>query len=229
MTGQGLVEVLNATQIFRRNKASDIVAIQDLTMTIFPGDFVTVRGKSGSGKSTLLNLIGLLLRPTSGEVRFDGSLISNLSDAEVSAIRRDTIGFVFQQFHLLGAETALANVSSGLLFSDVARRDRASLSMAALTRVGLADRSESRCRELSGGEQQRVAIARALLKGPKLILADEPTGNLDGESAAMVVQCLKDANEDGAAVVVVTHDDRIADTANRTLLVAAGRLSEPGK
>ncbi|MEA1903643.1 MAG: ABC transporter ATP-binding protein [Actinomycetota bacterium] len=185
-------------------------ALAGVTLDVDQGELVAVVGPSGSGKSTMLHVMGTLDRPTSGEVSVAGYRVSDLSDAELSGLRAKHIGFVFQAFHLLTGYSALDNVADGLLYTGMGLDERRDLALSALDRVGLSHRLDHVTTQLSGGEGQRVAIARAILGGPTIILADEPTGNLDSKTSAGIVDLLHDLNRDGATIVVVTHDLDIA-------------------
>jgi putative ABC transport system ATP-binding protein len=201
-----------------------VTAVRDVDLTIEPGELVAIVGPSGSGKSTMLHVIGTLDRPTRGIVRVDGYDIAALSDRQLSALRARRIGFVFQQFHLAPGRDAVANVADGLLYSGVRKKERERLAKAALTRVGLADRMTHRPHELSGGERQRVAIARAVAGDPAVLLADEPTGNLDSVSGAGVVQLLRELNRGGTTVLVITHDHEIAGSLPRQVPMRDGQV-----
>jgi putative ABC transport system ATP-binding protein len=201
-----------------------VTAVRDVDLTIEPGELVAIVGPSGSGKSTMLHLIGTLDRPTRGIVRVDGYDIAALSDRQLSALRARRIGFVFQQFHLAPGRDAVANVADGLLYSGVRKKERERRAKAALTRVGLADRMTHRPHELSGGERQRVAIARAVAGDPAVLLADEPTGNLDSVSGAGVVQLLRELNRGGTTVLVITHDHEIAGSLPRQVPMRDGQV-----
>jgi putative ABC transport system ATP-binding protein len=202
--------------------ASIVHALDDVSLTIDRGEFVAILGPSGSGKSTLLNLLGLLDRPDEGAYRLDGRDVSTFSADELAAYRNEKIGFVFQSFHLLPKTPALENVELPLIYSD--RSDLAGLAMKALDKVGLIDRASHLPSELSGGQQQRVAIARALVNEPDLILADEPTGNLDSKSGVEVLGILQDLNSEGVTVVLVTHDAELARMASRRVEIVDGRI-----
>jgi putative ABC transport system ATP-binding protein len=201
-----------------------VEALREVDLRVDKGDFLAIMGPSGSGKSTLLHIMGCLDRPSHGRYLFRGRDVSSLPDRELARIRNREIGFVFQSFNLLPDETALENVALPLLYAGVG--DRRSRAREALERVGLADRAEHRPAELSGGEQQRVAIARALVKTPAVLLADEPTGNLDSASGERVLRVLGELREGGLTVVVITHDPEVAGRAARILYLRDGRLAD---
>jgi putative ABC transport system ATP-binding protein len=201
-------------------------ALDDVSETIEGGGYVAVMGPSGSGKSTLLNVIGCLDRPTRGVYRLDGQDVGALSEDEVSAIRRDKIGFVFQTFHLVPRLTAEENVAFPMVFAGIARPERQARAARALAAVGLERRARHRPSELSGGERQRVAIARATILAPRLLLADEPTGNLDSAAGRQVMQLLGQMNARGLTLMVVTHDPAVAARAQRVLVMRDGRIVE---
>jgi putative ABC transport system ATP-binding protein len=201
-----------------------VTAIREASFNIEGGDFVVIRGISGSGKSTLLNILGCLDSPSTGTYLLDRADVSHKSDAELSRIRSEKIGFIFQSFNLLPRTTAIENVELPMIYADRSiSRPRAA---EALARVGLAHREQHFATELSGGEQQRVAIARALINDPALILADEPTGNLDESAGAGVLSILHELNDEGRTIVLVTHDDTVAAHARRVLLIRDGVLRE---
>ena len=201
-------------------------ALDDVSEVIEAGEYVAVMGPSGSGKSTLLNILGCLDRPSEGVYRLDGDDVGALSEDEVSAIRRHKIGFVFQTFHLVPRLSAAENVAFPMVFAGVPRGERSERVAAALAAVGLARRATHRPAELSGGECQRVAIARAMVMRPQVLLADEPTGNLDSVAGRQVMDLLEEMNAGGLTLLVVTHDPAIAARASRVLIMKDGRIVE---
>ena len=205
---------------------SDVHALRDVTLEISKGDYLAVMGPSGSGKSTLLNILGCLDRPTSGSYSFDGRDVGSLPDAERTRLRQSEIGFVFQFFHLLPRLTAQGNVELPMLFAGVSRADRRQRAARALAAVGLSDRVHHRPDQLSGGQRQRVALARAVVMEPGLLLADEPTGNLDRAAAVEVMELLGTMNEDGQTVVLVTHDPEVASRARSAVRMDDGAIVE---
>jgi putative ABC transport system ATP-binding protein len=201
-----------------------VYALVDVDERISAGEYVSLMGPSGSGKSTLLNLLGCLDRPTSGVYRLEGREVQALDDRELTAVRRHTIGFVFQFFHLVPRLTAAGNVELPMLFAGVPAEQRRQRVADALAGVGLTDRAHHRPEQLSGGQRQRVAIARATIMRPRLLLADEPTGNLDSVSGRQVIELLEAMNRDGLTLIVVTHDPAVARRAGRVLVMADGHI-----
>jgi putative ABC transport system ATP-binding protein len=201
-----------------------VAALRGVSLTVAPDDYVAIVGTSGSGKSTLMHLLGALDRPTSGKLLIGGRDVATLSPAEMARLRNETIGFVFQSFHLLARTTARDNVALPLVYRGAGRRERRERASAMLERVGLGHRLEHRPNQMSGGEQQRVAIARALVTAPSVLLADEPTGNLDSATGESVLELLESLNADGVAVVVVTHDRDVAARARRQIVMKDGLI-----
>ena len=201
-----------------------VIELRNVDLDVWQGDFLAVVGPSGSGKSTLMNIIGCLDRPTAGSYRLGGTPIEQLTDDDLARVRGRAIGFVFQSFNLLPRTSALENVATPLLYQGVPRKERYARAAAALERLGLGDRMEHEPSELSGGQQQRVAIARALVGEPALILADEPTGNLDSQSGADVIKLLHELNDAGTTIVMITHDSDVAVQARRQVHVRDGLL-----
>lgn len=205
-----------------REYPGGVRAVAGVTLAIERGDAVAIVGRSGSGKSSLLNLIGTLDRPTTGRVHIDGCSVADLTDRQLSALRARTIGFVFQQFHLTPGVPISEAVADGLLYAGVGVRDRRRRAAESLQRVGLGHRLHHRPHELSGGEQQRAAIARAVIGNPALLLADEPTGNLDSASGAAVMEVLGQLNDSGTTIVLITHDREVATRLHRQVEIADG-------
>jgi len=218
--------VLETRDITKQYQLEDIEvnALRGVSIAIHEGEMVSLMGPSGSGKSTLMHIVGLLDRPTTGQVILEGEDISNLAPNQLAELRNKHIGFVFQSFNLLSRTTAQANVELPLVYGGVSGAERSRRAIEALDRVGLGNRTTHLSNQLSGGQQQRVAIARALVNNPSIVLADEPTGNLDSRSGIEVMEILQNLNAQGITVVIVTHDDRVARHAERVVRVFDGRV-----
>jgi putative ABC transport system ATP-binding protein len=219
-----VLEVVDATKVY----AGPVHALRGVSFAVSSGELVAIVGPSGCGKSTLLHVMGTLDRVSGGLVRIAGFDVARLADGELAALRATHIGFVFQQFFLAEHATALDNVADGLLYTGVSPAERKKRAAEALDRVGLRERSGFRPSKLSGGERQRVAIARALVGRPAIVLADEPTGNLDSATGASIVELLMQLNADGATIVVVTHDRGLASRLGRTIELLDGRVISDG-
>jgi putative ABC transport system ATP-binding protein len=217
--------VLELIDVVREYPGSPPVqAIKGVSLQVNQGEMFAIVGQSGSGKSTLLNLAGALDRPTSGTVRIDGREVSSLNDARLSSLRGRHIGFVFQQFVLIDGLSAVDNVANALIYRGIPQSERRRRASAALERVGLAQRGHHRPGELSGGEQQRVAVARAIVGEPSLVLADEPTGNLDSNTGVQFVELLQELHDEGVTIGVVTHDPSVAETMPRNVSIRDGQV-----
>jgi ABC-type lipoprotein export system ATPase subunit len=218
-----MIELEHIARIYRRADGTSVPALKDISLRVAAGEFVTIRGASGSGKSSLLNIIGCLDTPTAGSYRLLGDDVSGYSDEQRSKLRSRRIGFVFQSFNLLPRTTAVENVEVPALYTgEVVDRVRA---LALLARVGLANRADHFVAELSGGEQQRVAIARSLMNDPPLLLADEPTGNLDSAAGDAVMELLTGLHQEGRTIVLVTHDEHVAAYAGREIVIRDGTVA----
>ncbi len=218
-----VIELRGVTRIYSTGRL-EVAALRGVDLDVWQGDFLAIVGPSGSGKSTMMNILGCLDRPTAGSYRLGGTPIEQLSDDDLAAVRGRAIGFVFQSFNLLPRTSALDNVATPLLYQGVSRKERYARAKAALERLGLGERLHHEPSELSGGQQQRVAIARALVTEPALILADEPTGNLDSQSGNDVIELLHELNAAGTTIVLITHDLDVAQAARRQVHVRDGLL-----
>jgi len=223
-----LISISNLRKIYSMGEI-EVRALDGVDLEVDAGDYLAVMGPSGSGKSTLMNLIGCLDTPTSGEYILNGHAVSRLDDSELALIRNSEIGFVFQTFNLLSRATALANVELPLIYARMPSAKRRQRALEALERVGLADRVKHQPNELSGGQRQRVAVARALVNRPSILLADEPTGNLDSKTSEEIMALFDELNESGNTIVLVTHEEDIADHAHRTIRLLDGRVTSDGR
>ena len=203
-----------------------VPVLKDINFSMEEGEYVAIMGPSGSGKTTLMNIIGCLDKPTKGEFLLDGQNVNKCTENDMSDIRLNKIGFVFQSFHLLPRQSALSNVEMPLNYAKVPKKERKERALKALDRVGLADRVDFKPNQLSGGQMQRVAIARAIVNNPKLLLADEPTGALDSKSDAQVMELFQKLNDEGVTVLMITHDPDIASHAKRVVMIRDGELRE---
>jgi putative ABC transport system ATP-binding protein len=224
-SGESVIELERVTKVYRTGSIS-VAALRGVSLSIAQGEYVAIIGPSGSGKSTLMHILGCLDTPTSGRYHLAGEDVSRMTETALAEVRNRRIGFVFQQFNLLASMTAWQNVELPLIYAGVGRGERKERAMAALGRVGLAGRVHHRPGELSGGQQQRVAVARALVTEPDLILADEPTGNLDSSSAADVMRLMGQLHDSGRTLVLITHDSEVASAAGRVVGIRDGLLSE---
>jgi len=218
-----LLRIVNISKIYKMDGVV-FQALTNVSLTIHKGEFVAIMGPSGSGKSTLMHIIGCLDRPTEGNVYIEEHDISKANEKEQAEIRNTHIGFVFQQFNLLRRTPAIANVELPLVYAKVPQGERRKRSLAMLERVGLGEKTNNFPSQLSGGQQQRVAIARALVSNPSLILADEPTGNLDSKSGAEILKLLEELHDSGGTIVLVTHDENVAHHAKRVIKIADGQI-----
>lgn len=220
-----LVDIKNIHKIYNPGE-NEVRALDGVSLKIERGEYVAIIGQSGSGKSTLMNMLGCLDVPSSGSYFLNGQDVSHMTDNELSDIRNKEIGFIFQGFNLIPGLTALENVELPLVYRGIAKRAREKLSTVALEKVGLAHRMDHKPSEMSGGQQQRVAIARAIAQAPPIILADEPTGNLDSKSTVEIMRILEGLHEEGRTVILITHDNEIAAKAKRVIRIRDGRVEE---
>jgi putative ABC transport system ATP-binding protein len=219
-----LIKIENITKVYQMGK-TQVFALRGLSLSIAESEYISIMGPSGSGKSTLLNILGMLDVPTSGDYVFRGTNVSELADNRLAEVRNREVGFVFQTFNLLPRATALGNVELPLIYAGVSRKERRERAIQVLEQVGLADRMNHRPNELSGGQRQRVAMARALVTKPGIILADEPTGNLDSKTGIEIMGLLDNLSELGHTVILVTHERSIAEHARRNVELLDGRIS----
>ncbi len=220
-----LIELQDVSRTYRMGSV-DVPALRDVSLAVETGAYVAITGPSGSGKSTLMHILGCLDRPTRGRFHLAGRDVSSLRDAQLASLRNETVGFVFQTFNLLPRASALRNVETPLLYARVPRRERRARARVALERVGLGDRLDHRSSELSGGERQRVAIARALVNTPSLLLADEPTGNLDSQTGAGILALFDELHRAGNTLLLVTHEAEVAARAERQVVLRDGRIHD---
>ena len=220
--------LLNLSHIYKDYQQEKLVVpvLKDVSLSVEEGEYVAIMGPSGSGKTTLMNIIGCLDLPTSGSYELYGQDVLACKDRELADVRLNSIGFVFQSFHLLPRESALENVALPLIYAGVKKADREKRAAAALERVGLADRVDFKPTQLSGGQKQRVAIARAMVNNPKILLADEPTGALDSKSGKQIMELFDRLNEEGVTIVMITHDAKIASYAKRVIRIIDGEIEE---
>lgn len=221
-----LIELRNVYKIYGEGLESEVRALDGVSLSIGRGEFIAVVGQSGSGKSTMMNVLGCLDVPTYGSYLLNGTDVSELTDKELSRIRNKQIGFIFQQYNLIQNLSVLENVELPLIYQGIDPIDRREMAMTALERVGLADRFRHKPTQMSGGQQQRVAIARAIATRPPIIMADEPTGALDSKTGLEVLEFLRQLNDEGSTIILITHDNGIAATARRIIRLADGKVVE---
>src|SRR6185436_2259795 len=220
-----LVELRNVSKIYRLGE-EEIRALDDVSLDIAEGEFISIIGPSGSGKSTLMHILGCLDSPTKGTIKLDGVMIQDASSRQLAAMRNQKIGFVFQFFNLLPKLNVMQNVELPMIYSGVSGKQRRERALASLEAVGMANRSKHRPSQLSGGQQQRVAIARALVNGPKIVFADEPTGNLDSHTGEAILNLFRSLSRQGRTIILVTHDPEIAAVTPRRIEIRDGKISE---
>lgn len=218
-----LIKIIGVSKVYNPGE-NQINALNNIDFSLTEGEFISIVGSSGSGKSTLMNILGCLDTPTSGKYLLDGIDVSTINDDTLSNIRNRKIGFIFQGFNLIPSLNAIENVELPLLYRGVSKIKRLEIVKESLSRVGLSDRLYHRPAQMSGGQQQRVAIARALAAKPSLILADEPTGNLDSNSGSEVMDILKELNNEGKSIILITHDDKLAALADRKIRISDGKI-----
>ncbi|MFJ7728775.1 ABC transporter ATP-binding protein [Neobacillus sp. NPDC097160] len=221
-----MIQLDSITKSFLLGKES-VHVLNGISLEIVQGEFVAIMGPSGSGKSTLMNIIGCLDKPSEGEYYLGGENVSHYNDKELARVRNQSIGFVFQQFHLLPRLSALKNVELPMIYAGISKKERQARAEEALVKVGLSDRMDHLPNALSGGQKQRVAIARSIVNRPKLILADEPTGALDTKTSKDIMEQFRELNMEGVTVIVVTHESEVAEYANRTIMVRDGMIQSP--
>ena len=220
-----IVKLNNIYKVYGQSGSeTSVPALNDVSLTVNEGEYIAIMGPSGSGKSTLMNVIGCLDKPTSGEYFFEDMDVLKLKDRQMSDLRLNSIGFVFQSFYLMNEENAIENVALPLSYAGVKKKERERRAIEALSRVGLADRVKFRPDQLSGGQKQRVAIARAIVNNPKVLLADEPTGALDQKSGAAIMDLFQKLNDEGTTIIMITHDSNIASHAKKTYRIVDGKL-----
>ncbi len=223
MTGKELINIENVSRRYRMGD-NEIIALNNASLTISEGELVAIMGPSGSGKSTLMNLVGCLDRPTEGRIRINNRYTEEMDSAELARLRNREVGFIFQQFHLLGGMSLLHNVATPLLYCGIPLAERNKRAVQALSEVGLGSRIRHHPHELSGGQRQRTAVARALINNPSILLADEPTGALDSVTGAKIMALFKTINNKGKTVIIVTHDPNIAAQCDRTIRLMDGKV-----
>lgn len=223
MDKQPLVQIRDMCKVYNPGE-NEVRALDYVSLEIFPGEYVAIIGHSGSGKSTLMNMIGCLDQPTDGQYYLNGKDVDGLSDNELSVIRNEEIGFIFQGFNLISNLTAVENVEVPLIYRGLGRDERRELAIRSLETVGLGNRIKHTPSEMSGGQQQRVAIARAIAAMPPVVLADEPTGNLDSASTAEIIEIINTLHKSGRTIILITHDDEIAEKADRVIRIKDGKV-----